>query len=122
VHCSLSCARANQSNKVSGHRRTRKRGDSRTKLGVPQSFPQAHAGGLGHDSFVGLDNVDCGASLAQLTRNHIPRHPSAGNVLIDTSLVPALLRERGVTATIGGSFNDDDHPLPVGLRSIVGHR
>jgi SAM-dependent methyltransferase len=45
-----------------------------------------------------------------------------GNVLIDTSLVPALLRERGVTATIGGSFNDDNHPLPVGLHSIVGHR
>jgi SAM-dependent methyltransferase len=45
-----------------------------------------------------------------------------GNVLIDTSLVPALLRERGVTATIGGSFNDDHHPLPVGLRSIVGRR
>ena len=45
-----------------------------------------------------------------------------GNVLIDTSLVPALLRERGVTATIGGSFNDDNHPLPVELRSIVGHR
>jgi hypothetical protein len=45
-----------------------------------------------------------------------------GNVLIDTSLVPALLREHGVRATIGGSFNDDAHPLPVGLRSIVGHR
>ncbi|GAA2717101.1 class I SAM-dependent methyltransferase [Actinoplanes palleronii] len=45
-----------------------------------------------------------------------------GNVLIDTSSVPALLRERGVTATIGGSFNDNTHPLPVGLRSIIGHR
>ena len=45
-----------------------------------------------------------------------------GNVLIDTSSVPALLHERGVTATIGGSFHDDDHPLPVGLRSIVGRR
>ncbi len=45
-----------------------------------------------------------------------------GNVLIDTSSVPALLRERGVTATIGDSFNYDDHLLPVGLRSIVGHR
>jgi SAM-dependent methyltransferase len=45
-----------------------------------------------------------------------------GNILIDTSLVPALLRERGVTATIGSSFNDDKHPLPVGLRTIVGHR
>lgn len=45
-----------------------------------------------------------------------------GNVLIDTSSVPALLRERGVTATVGTSFGDDDHPLPVGLRSIIGHR
>jgi SAM-dependent methyltransferase len=45
-----------------------------------------------------------------------------GNVLIDTSSVPALLRERGVAATVGDSFNDDDHPLPVGLRSIVGHQ
>lgn len=45
-----------------------------------------------------------------------------GNVLIDTSSVPALLRERGVTATIGGSFDDDEHPLPVGLRSVIGHR
>jgi SAM-dependent methyltransferase len=45
-----------------------------------------------------------------------------GNILIDTSSVPALLRERGVTATIGSSFNDDNHPLPVGLHSIVGHR
>jgi SAM-dependent methyltransferase len=45
-----------------------------------------------------------------------------GNVLIDTSSVPALLRERGLTAAIGDSFNDDNHPLPVGLRSIIGHR
>ncbi len=45
-----------------------------------------------------------------------------GNVLIDTSLMPALLRERGVTATIGGSFNDDNHPLPAGLHSIIGRR
>ena len=27
-----------------------------------------------------------------------------------------------VTATVGDSFNDDTHPLPIGLRSIVGHR
>jgi SAM-dependent methyltransferase len=44
------------------------------------------------------------------------------NVLIDTASVPALLRERGVTVTVGDSFNDADHPLPVGLRSIVGSR
>lgn len=43
-------------------------------------------------------------------------------VLIDTSTVPALLRERGVTATVSDSFHDDDHPLPIGLRSILGHR
>jgi len=36
--------------------------------------------------------------------------------------VPALLRGRGVTAAIGGSFEDDHHPLPVGLRSIIGRR
>ena len=44
------------------------------------------------------------------------------NILIDTSTVPALLREHGVTATIGGSFHDDDHPLPTGLHSIIGHK
>jgi SAM-dependent methyltransferase len=44
------------------------------------------------------------------------------NILFDTSLVPALLRERGVTATVGNSFDDESHPLPVGLRSIIGHR
>ena len=45
-----------------------------------------------------------------------------GNVLIDTSSIPALLQERGVTATIGGSFHDDAHPLPAGLHSIIGYR
>jgi SAM-dependent methyltransferase len=44
------------------------------------------------------------------------------NVLLDTSTLPALLREHGVTATIGGSFDDDEHPLPVGLRSVIGRR
>ncbi|WP_157239399.1 hypothetical protein [Catenuloplanes japonicus] len=44
------------------------------------------------------------------------------NILIDTSPIPALLRERGVTATIGSSFNDATHPLPVGLRSVIGHK
>lgn len=44
------------------------------------------------------------------------------NILIDTTSVPELLRERGVTATVGNSFDDDDHRLPVGLRSIIGHR
>jgi SAM-dependent methyltransferase len=44
------------------------------------------------------------------------------NVLVDTSAVPALLREHGVTATIGTSFADDAHPLPVGLKSVIGRR
>jgi SAM-dependent methyltransferase len=44
------------------------------------------------------------------------------NVLIDTTLLPPFLREHAVTATIGRSFNDDFHPLPTGLRSIIGHR
>lgn len=42
------------------------------------------------------------------------------SILLDTSLVPALLHDHGVTATVGTSFNDDDHPLPIGLRSIIG--
>jgi SAM-dependent methyltransferase len=44
------------------------------------------------------------------------------NVLVDTSAVPELLRERGVTATIGRSFHDEEHPLPIGLMSVIGHR
>jgi len=44
------------------------------------------------------------------------------NVLIDTATAPALLREHGVTATIGTSFDNDRYPLPVGLRSVVGRR
>ena len=44
------------------------------------------------------------------------------NTLFDTSSVPALLLTHGVTATIGHSFNDDAHPLPTGLHSIIGHR
>ena len=44
------------------------------------------------------------------------------NVLLDTSTLPALLQEHGVTATIGSSFNDEDHPLPIGLKTIIGYR
>jgi SAM-dependent methyltransferase len=40
------------------------------------------------------------------------------NVLVDTSLIPALLREHGVTATAGSSFGDAE--LPPGLRAITG--
>jgi SAM-dependent methyltransferase len=45
-----------------------------------------------------------------------------GNVLVDTSTVPALLREHGLTVEIARSFNDDDHPLPTGLMSVIGHK
>lgn len=44
------------------------------------------------------------------------------NVLLDTSTVPALLHQHGVIAAIGPSFRDDDHPLPIGLKSIIGHK
>jgi SAM-dependent methyltransferase len=44
-----------------------------------------------------------------------------GNVLIDTTTVPALLRAHGVTATVGDSFADDEHPLPPGLKSVIGY-
>jgi len=43
-----------------------------------------------------------------------------GNVLVDTAAVPGLLRDHGVTAVIGDSFDDPEHPLPVGLKSVVG--
>ncbi len=44
------------------------------------------------------------------------------NVLLDTATVPPLLRRHGVTATVDTSFDDPEHPLPRGLRTIVGHR
>jgi SAM-dependent methyltransferase len=44
------------------------------------------------------------------------------NVLFDVSSVPAILHEHGVTATVGRSFDDHDHPLPVGLMSVIGRR
>ncbi|MGX6605040.1 class I SAM-dependent methyltransferase [Micromonosporaceae bacterium Da 78-11] len=44
------------------------------------------------------------------------------NVLVDTSTVPAMLADHGIIATVGGSFDDDGHPLPAGLRSIIGRR
>jgi SAM-dependent methyltransferase len=45
-----------------------------------------------------------------------------GNVLLDTSMVPALLREHGVTARMGRSFDDDDRPFPIGLMSVIGRK
>jgi SAM-dependent methyltransferase len=42
------------------------------------------------------------------------------NVLIDTARVPALLADHGVKATVASSFGTER--LPVGLRTVVGHR
>lgn len=40
------------------------------------------------------------------------------NVLVDTSRIPALLAEHGVTATVGTSFGAGE--LPAGLRAVTG--
>ena len=42
------------------------------------------------------------------------------NVLVDTSLVPPLLREHGVEAEVRSSFGTET--LPPGLRAVIGHR
>ena len=42
------------------------------------------------------------------------------NVMVEVALVPVLLREHGVEATVGSSFGDE--ALPVGLRTVIGHR
>lgn len=42
------------------------------------------------------------------------------NVLVDTSLVPRLLAEHGVVATVGESFAGER--LPVGLRVVTGRK
>lgn len=44
------------------------------------------------------------------------------NVLVDTSTIPALLDGYGVVVTVGDSFGDEEHPLPVGLKSIIGEK
>jgi SAM-dependent methyltransferase len=44
------------------------------------------------------------------------------NVLIDTSTVPDLLQTHGVVARVGTTFDDPEHPMPRGLKTIVGHR
>ena len=41
------------------------------------------------------------------------------NVLIDASLIPALLSPIGVAAVVRGSFGDET--LPTGLRTVIGH-
>ena len=40
--------------------------------------------------------------------------------MVDISLVPSLLAEHGVEATVHASFGDE--PLPVGLRAIIGRK
>jgi len=40
------------------------------------------------------------------------------NVLLDTTLIPALLREHGVDVVVRTSFGSET--LPTGLRSLVG--
>jgi SAM-dependent methyltransferase len=42
------------------------------------------------------------------------------NVLVDTSRIPALLREHGLTATVGSSFGTAE--LPPGLVAVTGIR
>jgi hypothetical protein len=42
------------------------------------------------------------------------------NVLVDTSLIPALLGSHGVAATVGSSFGAAE--LPPGLRAVTGVR
>lgn len=42
------------------------------------------------------------------------------NILVDTTRIPALLADHGVTAVVGTSFGSEE--LPVGLRTIVGHK
>jgi hypothetical protein len=42
------------------------------------------------------------------------------NVLVDTSGLPALLREHGVTATVGSSFGTEE--LPTGMVAVTATR
>jgi len=47
-------------------------------------------------------------------------HERHENVLVDTSLIPALLRSQGVAARVGASFGTE--VLPPGLRTVTGVR
>ncbi len=42
------------------------------------------------------------------------------NVLVDTSLIPALMRDHGVEAEVRPAFGTET--LPAGLRAVIGHR
>jgi SAM-dependent methyltransferase len=44
------------------------------------------------------------------------------NVLVDTTTIPDLLGRHGVQAMVDTSFNDPEHPLPRGLRTIIGRK
>jgi hypothetical protein len=44
------------------------------------------------------------------------------NVLIDTATVPDLLLDHGVEARVGTTFDDPEHPMPRGLKTVIGHR
>jgi SAM-dependent methyltransferase len=44
------------------------------------------------------------------------------NVLVDSATIPGLLARHGVAARIGTSFDDPEHPLPRGLRTVIGHK
>ena len=45
-------------------------------------------------------------------------HERHENVLVDTSLIPALLGSHGVAAAVGSSFGAEE--LPPGLRAVTG--
>jgi SAM-dependent methyltransferase len=47
-------------------------------------------------------------------------HERHENVVVDTSLIPALLADSGVRATIGRSFGAAE--LPPGLRAVIGRK
>jgi hypothetical protein len=47
-------------------------------------------------------------------------HERHENVLVDTSLIPALLGSHGVAARVGSSFGAEE--LPPGLRTVIGIR
>jgi len=47
-------------------------------------------------------------------------HERHENVLVDTSLIPALLGSHGVAARVGSSFGTEE--LPPGLRTVTGVR
>jgi SAM-dependent methyltransferase len=46
-------------------------------------------------------------------------HPT---VLVDTTAIPDYLRRHGIQATINTSFDDPEHPLPRGLRTVIGRK